>query len=60
MGLESGVETQLKRFGKDFHLLNFKGAFTLLNKLSISLELGFILFDPLMNFEELKQNVFFL
>lgn len=60
MGLESGVETQLKRFGKDFHLSNFKGAFQLLKKLSISLELGFILVDPLMSFEELKQNVFFL
>ncbi|MBF8275573.1 MAG: Radical domain protein [Candidatus Brocadiaceae bacterium] len=60
LGLESGVETQLKRFGKDFHLVNFKGAFALLNKLSITLELGFILVDPLMSFEELKQNVLFL
>lgn len=57
LGLESGTETQLKRYGKDFSLSEFENAYLLLEKYHIDYELGFILMDPLMSFQELKKNL---
>lgn len=53
LGLESVVESQLKRYRKGFVLEEFFGALHLLKKYNIDCEYGIILIDPLMTFEEL-------
>jgi len=60
LGLESGSPTQLKRYGKGFKISEFENAYLLLNDLYVDYELGFILIDPLMNFNELKENINFI
>lgn len=60
LGLESGVESQLRRYGKGFNLEEFIGAYGLLKKYGIDCEFGFILLDPLMNLEELDAALGFL
>jgi radical SAM superfamily enzyme YgiQ (UPF0313 family) len=60
VGLESGSETQLKRYRKGFTLDEFTKAYELLKKSNIECEFGLILLDPLMNLEELKDSLSFL
>jgi len=60
VGLESGVESQLKRYRKGFTLNEFVKAYKLLKKINIECEFGLILLDPLMNLDELKQSLKFL
>jgi hypothetical protein len=60
VGLESGSETQLKRYRKGFSLDEFIKAYELLKKCNIECEFGLILLDPLMNLNELKQSLRFL
>jgi len=60
MGLESGSLTQLKRYGKGFKFNEFRNAYQILNELNIDYELGFILMDPLMSFNEFKENLMFI
>lgn len=60
LGFESGSATQLKRYGKGFSLNDFLQAYQIINSVGISCELGFIPFDPLMNFEELKETFKFI
>lgn len=60
VGLESGNETQLKRYRKGFTLDEFIKAYELLKKSNIECEFGLILLDPLMNLNELKQSLIFL
>lgn len=57
LGLESGVKSQLIRYNKGFTLEEFEEAVKVLEELDIEYELGFILFDPLMNIEELRENI---
>ncbi len=60
MGLESGVASQLARYRKGIRLEQFNAAFRLMRRHGIECEFGFILIDPLMTLEELKQALEFL
>ncbi len=60
VGLESGVESQLRRYRKGFTLDEFKKAYKFLKKNNIECEFGMILLDPLMNLKELKLSLIFL
>ncbi|MCG8467923.1 MAG: cobalamin-dependent protein, partial [Gemmatimonadetes bacterium] len=58
MGLESGSNTQLKRYGKGIKVEHSIRAVRLLSALGIRLRFGFITFDPLMQgLRELKENL---
>ena len=60
MGLESGVDSQLKRYLKGFVLDEFTNAFKMLKKYDIECEFGFILIDPLVSLHELKSSLAYL
>lgn len=60
LGFESGSQTQLKRYGKGFTLDEFLNAHELIKSVGISCELGFIPFDPLMEFNELVESLNFI
>ena len=57
VGIESFAPTQLRRFGKGTSPENHIKAIRLLESLNIELELGLILFDPLVTLDELRTNV---
>jgi radical SAM superfamily enzyme YgiQ (UPF0313 family) len=57
VGIESFAPTQLRRFGKGTSPENHIKAIRLLESLNIELELGLILFDPLVTLDELRANV---
>lgn len=57
VGIESFAPTQLRRFGKGTSPENHIAAIHLLQNLNIELELGMILFDPLVTLDELRLNV---
>ncbi|HZU02700.1 MAG TPA: hypothetical protein VFA10_23730, partial [Ktedonobacteraceae bacterium] len=56
-GIESFAPTQLRRFGKGTSPENHIKAIHLLESLNVELELGLILFDPLVTLDELRVNV---
>lgn len=61
IGLESGNDTQLKRFGKGITKKGNIIALRILSAFGISIRLGFIMFDPLMeNLNEIRENLDFL
>lgn len=60
VGIESGCDDQLKRYNKNASADINRKALKLLNELDIQADLGFIMFDPYMNFSELKINIEFL
>ena len=60
LGLESGSQTQLDRYGKGFHLNDFLQAKKLLDGIAIEYELGYICLDPLMSMEELDESLVFI
>ncbi len=60
LGFESGVQSQLDRYGKGYKLQEFVTAKSILDKLNIKYELGFITIDPLMNLEELYASLLFI
>ncbi len=57
VGIESFAPTQLRRYGKGTSPENNIEAIHLLERLNIELELGLILFDPLVTLDELRTNV---
>ena len=57
IGLESGVQNQLKRYGKAATPKRNSMVIKLLKDLDIQLDIGYILFDPEMNFNELVENI---
>jgi radical SAM superfamily enzyme YgiQ (UPF0313 family) len=57
VGLESGVQKQLKRYGKPATPIRNAEVIHILKELNIQLDIGYILFDPEMNFEELVENI---
>lgn len=57
LGVESLSNTQLKRYGKGYQVNEVKQAITKVKALGIRLELGYILFDPLLTIIELRENV---
>lgn len=60
VGLESGSGTQVSRYKKPSTNLKNRRALELVRSLGISLDIGFIMFDPEMNLQELKENVEFI
>ncbi len=61
LGVESGSESQLARYGKSITPNQVVIAIRLLSTLGIGMRFGFIMFDPLMvGLRELKENVAFL
>lgn len=60
VGIESGSDSVLKRFNKGISAQDSVMAIRILTALGIGLRATFIMFDPLMNFSELEENVAFL
>lgn len=60
LGFESGVQTQIDRYGKGYKLQEFVVAKRILDDLNIEYELGFISIDPLMTLEELYASLLFI
>lgn len=60
LGFESGVQSQIDRYGKGYKLQEFIVAKSILDELGIEYELGFISIDPLMTLEELHDSLLFI
>lgn len=60
LGVESGSSTQLKRYGKQHTAGEAAKAVQVLRDLGITVEVGFIMFDPLCNLKEIEENIQFL
>lgn len=61
MGIESGSEAQLKRYGKGIKPEHSVYAIRILSALGIPLRFGFVTFDQLMvGLKDLKENIAFL
>ena len=60
LGFESGVQSQIDRYGKGYKLQEFIDAKSILDELMIEYELGFISIDPLMTLEELYESLLFI
>lgn len=61
LGIESGCDSQLKRYGKGIRSEHSIFAIRLLSALDIPLRFGFITFDQLMTgFKEVRDNIHFL
>lgn len=60
IGVESGVDRILKLYNKGSNVSYNLRAMEILNDLGISLNLAFIMFDPRMTLDELRQNYHFL
>ena len=60
VGVESGSKTQILRYGKGINPENSIFAIRMLSALNIDFRFGFIMFDPLMNIEEMIENIVFL
>lgn len=57
IGAESLSDTQLKRYGKGISVDTTIKAVSFLKQCHVELELGFILFDPLLTMNELNENL---
>lgn len=57
VGLESGVQKQLQRYGKPATPNKNAEVIKILKGLDLQLDIGYILFDPEMSFEELTENI---
>lgn len=60
VGVESGVDSQLRRYGKGQTVSQVADALRVGSFMGVSLEFGFITFDPLLTPDELIANVRFL
>lgn len=60
IGIESGCDRLLKLYNKNCDVETNKRAIRILKDLGIDLYLAFIMFDPRMTYEELRQNYNFL
>lgn len=60
LGVESGVESQLKAYGKSISISQNESIVSLFKKHNIIVELGFIMFHPYVTFNELRKNAEFL
>ena len=60
VGIESGSETQLKRFCKGISVSEIENALQILRKCDIEPDIGYIIFDPLMDLDELIEDLMFL
>jgi radical SAM superfamily enzyme YgiQ (UPF0313 family) len=60
LGVESGCDSQLKRYAKGTTVKTNIKAMNFLSKFKLNYSLGLILMEPLSNLNELKQNISFL
>jgi len=60
LGFESGVQSQIDRYGKGYKLQEFIETKRILDELDIEYELGYITIDPLMTLEELYESLQFI
>lgn len=60
LGFESGVQSQIDRYGKGYKLQEFITAKGILDELGVEYELGYISIDPLMTLEELHASLLFI
>jgi len=60
LGIESGVNSQLNRYKKPVSEDSNLKAISKIKKLNLQLDFGYILFDPEMTFQELKNNIYYL
>lgn len=60
LGLESGSISQLIRYNKGHSPDEALKAIQILKDIGVSIELGFIMFDPLCNLKEVEENINFL
>lgn len=60
LGIESGSQSQLRRFGKGVTPEENKKAIEIMRRLGFEFEVGFIFFDYLATMQELKDNVDFI
>lgn len=57
IGLDSGCESQLRRYRRPATLRHIEGALGTLRSLRIGIDVGFIMFDPLLRLQEMIENV---
>jgi radical SAM superfamily enzyme YgiQ (UPF0313 family) len=60
VGIESGSETVLRRFQKGSSVSTNRRAAELIREIGIPVQHGFIMFDPYVSFDELRENLQFL
>lgn len=60
LGFESGVQSQIDRYGKGYKLQEFIVAKSIMDELGIEYELGYISIDPLLTLEELYSSLLFI
>ncbi|MFA5363547.1 MAG: TIM barrel protein, partial [Candidatus Omnitrophota bacterium] len=60
VGMESGSNSQLKRYGKGVSSEEHRKALRILENLGIQIGIGFIPLDPMVTIDELEENVDFL
>jgi len=60
LGIESGSISQLNRYSKGYKPFESKKAIDFLLNLDIKLDIGFIMFDPLMDISEILENIQFI
>jgi radical SAM superfamily enzyme YgiQ (UPF0313 family) len=56
LGIESGCVTQLARYGKKATVKTNSSALSALQTLGLEIDVGYILFDPIMTFDELVES----
>ena len=60
LGVESGSDTQLRRYKKQQSVSESIYAIRILEECGIEIEIGYIVFDPLCTIEEVKEDFLFL
>ena len=60
LGVESGSDSQLKRYGKGLKVFETESAIQVIRKLNIKFDMGFIMFDPEVTLKEVQENCNFL
>ncbi len=60
IGLESGSNKQIRRYGKEANLDKNVDSVETARKLDLSIDIGYIMFDPEMTLEDLEENMNFL
>jgi len=60
LGLESGSQSQLDRFGKRTTVEQNRQAIEAVTELGLKMDVGFIMFDPYTTMEELEENMRFV
>ncbi len=60
LGIESGSNSQLKRYSKGHSKEEILNAINIIRSIDFELEIGFIMFDPLCSLTEIEENIDFL